>query len=175
MTLHLDRDPDGRLILTDSPPAGGRSRCTRILRLSRDRKGNPWRPIGTWQTVAGAFGQPLAEIHDLEIWSGLRNSDDQGTLFDLRAEISSGGAIVASGEAICVRGLTRDPARAQAVTIKLGLARPHDPVVGDLALTISARIGTGACSGHASATGLRLYYGSALRDSRFGVGFETQP
>ena len=86
-----------------------------------------------------------------------------------------GGAVVASGEAICIRKLTRSPARAQAVTIKLGPRTPHDPVVGDLALTISARIGTGACSGHASAMGVRLYYGSALRDSRFGVGFETQP
>jgi hypothetical protein len=125
--------------------------------------------------VAGTFGQSLAEIQNLEVWSGLRNSDDQGTSFDLRAEISIGGTVIASGEAICLRELTRNPARAKAATIELDLHTPRDPAEGDLALTLSARIGTGTCPGHASATGLRFYYGSALRDSRFGVGFEPQP
>jgi hypothetical protein len=174
VTLHLDRHPDGRLILTDSPPVAGVAMYTDSSPLSRS-KGNPWRPIGTWQTMAGTFEHPLAEIHDLEVWSGLRNSDDQGATFDLRAEVRIGGAVDASGEANCVRELTRSPARAQVVTIKLGLQTPPDSVKGDLALTISARIGTGACSGHASATGLRLYYGSGLRDSHLGVGFATPP
>jgi hypothetical protein len=174
VTLHLDRDAHGHLILTDSPPAAIAAPYADSSALSRS-KGNPWRPIGTWQTVAGTFGQSLAEIQNLEVWSGLRNSDDQGTSFDLRAEISIGGTVIASGEAICLRELTRNPARAKAATIELDLHTPRDPAEGDLALTLSARIGTGTCPGHASATGLRFYYGSALRDSRFGVGFEPQP
>src|SRR6185369_5160520 len=81
VTLHLDRHPDGHLILTDSPPVAAAAMYADSSPLSRS-KGNPWRPIGTWQTVAGTSGQSLAEIQNLEVWSGLRNSDDQGTSFD---------------------------------------------------------------------------------------------
>jgi hypothetical protein len=38
-------------------------------------------------------------------------------------------------------------------------------------LVLSARIGTG-CPGHASASGLRVYYGSAAQDSSFDIHFQ---
>jgi hypothetical protein len=110
VTLHLDRDAAGNRLLTDTPPEGVAAQYADSPALSRS-KGNPWRAIGTWQTAPGAFEGQLAETHDLEVWLGLRNSDDQGTSYDLRAELSVDGMVIASGETICVRGLTRNPAR----------------------------------------------------------------
>jgi len=46
--------------------------------------GNLWKEIGTWTT--GATGV-LTEFNNLHVWLGLKNSDDIGTRFDLRAEV----------------------------------------------------------------------------------------
>ena len=165
---HLERDAAGHRLLTEMPPTGPAAKYADSPALSRSN-GNPWREIGTWRTGLGTFEGRLAEVHDLEIWLGLRNSDDQGTSVDVRADLFIDGTVMASGEAVCVSGLTRNPARAKAVSIELGLDPGADSLPGDLALTVSARIGTGDCHGHASASGVRLYYGSAPRDSRFSV------
>jgi probable HAF family extracellular repeat protein len=109
-----------------------------------------------------------------QFWVGLKNSDDQGTQFALRVEVLRNGALVASGLQRCVTGVTRDPSRARTVGVKFDA--PLTLSSGDaLALRVSTRIGTTAtgtkCSGpggsHSSAAGLRLYYDSASRPSRF--------
>ena len=101
------------------------------------------------------------------MWLGLRNSGDQGTAVDLRAELSIGGVVVAAGEARCVAGLSRDPGRSTPVRVAFEPASGRGIRGADLALSISVRIAAGACAGHASATGVRLYYGSAARAARF--------
>ncbi|MGH6690093.1 MAG: beta-propeller fold lactonase family protein, partial [Gammaproteobacteria bacterium] len=79
--------------------------------------GNPWKEIGTW---AGSLHGTLTAVGDLRVWLGLRNSDDIGTRFDLRAELVRDGMVVASGETFCITGVTRNPGLAQEVVVALG-------------------------------------------------------
>ena len=105
------------------------------------------------------------------LWIGLRNSDDQGTQFDLRVEVYSGATLVASGERRCITGVTRNPTLAQQVSVPLtGYA------TGPASVKILTRIGTTAanlkCAGpggsHSNAVGLSLYYDATSRPSRVG-------
>ena len=124
-----------------------------------------------------AFGSELTGLDDVQLWLGLRSSDDQGTLFDVKVELLKNGDLVASGLRHCVTGLTRNPMLAKGIGVawddftSVSLA-PTDVV----ALRISTRIGTnrddtkcvpGPASAHASARGLRLYYDAASRPARF--------
>ena len=43
-----------------------------------------------------------------KVWIGLKNSDDQGTKFDLRAEQYVNGLRIAEGKALCITGVTRN-------------------------------------------------------------------
>ena len=117
-------------------------------------------------------------------WIGLKNSDDQGTQFDLKAElVKNGTSVIATGLARCVTGTTRNPTFAKDGVID------WDPIgttvlnSGDvLSVRLSTRIGTttlGAkCPGpggsHASAVGLRVYYDGSTRQSRFDTTISTQ-
>ncbi len=114
------------------------------------------------------------------IWIGLRNSDDQGTQFDVQLELLRDGVPVASGLTRCVTGLTRNQTFAKGIDVPWGNAPAQlDP--GEYSVRVSTRIGTtrdGAkCPGpggsHASAVGLRLYYDAPSRASHlapFGGG-----
>src|SRR5262245_16083844 len=53
------------------------------------------------------------------LWLGLRNSDDQGTQFDVLVELLRNGTVVASGLERCITGLTRNPSEAREVAIPL--------------------------------------------------------
>jgi PKD repeat protein len=129
--------------------------------------------VGTdsYATVTIGPAAPSAPLGSAALWVGLLNSDDQGTQFDLRVEVYSGTTLVASGEARCITGITRDPRFAKAVSVPVVGA-----VTGPATVKILTRIGTTAadarCPGpggsHASARGLRLYYDAAARASRAG-------
>ncbi|HEY6380262.1 MAG TPA: hypothetical protein VIY07_00470, partial [Pseudolabrys sp.] len=119
----------------------------------------------------------LTALSDLRVWLGLKNSDDQGTRFDLRAEVYKNGTLVAAGETRCIQGVTRNPNRAKEVTVSFA---PFSPVSFNgtsdtLSLKILTRIGTGGaggcCGGHRNATGLRLYFDASNRPSGFGATF----
>lgn len=149
-------------------------------------RGNPYREIGTWGTGSlssfsaahpecwGSGGDNIvARPH---VWLGLRNSDDQGTRFDLKAELLLDDDVFGETEVHCVEGLTRNPAKAMEVVIypvpgDFGAKVANGPILptdGELRLRISARIGTdadGPCRGHSSSTGLRLYYDAESRPS----------
>ena len=60
--------------------------------------GNPWKDIGVWSATPSQTSGTLNTLSALRVWLGLKNSDDQGTRFDLRAEIYKNGVLVASGE-----------------------------------------------------------------------------
>lgn len=153
--------------------------------------GNPYRQIGTWSTGTGLVGAdctPTVFAYHPHVWLGLRNSDDQGTQFDLRAELLKGSVVVAEGEIHCVKGVTRNPANALEVIIPFDSSGPtFDPSCGpsdaftveadsQLSLRLYARIGTdvdGPCKGHSTATGVRLYYDAISRPSQVLVTSDT--
>jgi len=169
VVFYLDRGTGGNLLLTENAPTATTAKFTDSPALSRSN-GNPWKPIGAWDAISNLHSScPIEELSDLHVWLGLRNSDDQGARFDLRADFSVDGTVIATGETDGIIGLVRNPAQAKEVIVTFG---PADMVelTGALSLVLSARIA--ANSPHASATGLRLYYGSATQDSNFDVDFQ---
>ena len=109
------------------------------------------------------------------VFVGLKNSDDQGTNFDVQVDMLRNGNVVASGLVRCVTGLVRTPSSAMQAAIAFTCGNGGAAMSGDVvAFRVSARIGTDAdgtaCGGHASAVGLDLYYDSTTQNSRFSPG-----
>lgn len=137
--------------------------------------GNLWKEVGIWTTTVGS-AETLTALSDLHAWLGLKNSDDQGTRFDLRAEVLRNGILVATGETYCITGVTRNPSLAQEATVSFGPFPAENFVATDvLSLKVSTRIGTNGvgafCGGHSNAVGLRLYFDAVSRPARFGAIF----
>jgi hypothetical protein len=141
--------------------------------------GNPWAPIGTWTSQPMLTPGTLSALRDLQTWVGVKNSDDIGTQFDLRAEVFKNGTLVASGVARCLTGITRNPDLAKEVAVAFDPfpAVEFDGATDTLSLTLLTRIGTNPddtkCAGpggsHNNARGLRLYFDAATRASQFGA------
>lgn len=133
--------------------------------------GNPWKQIGTWNQAPAGSPRELAALGDLHVWLGLKNSDDQGTRFDVRAEVLKNGVPIASGEIYCVTGVTRNPAKGLEIAVPFGPIEAELGAEDVLSLRVLARVGTdgaGAfCGGHSNAVGLRLYFDSVTRRARF--------
>jgi hypothetical protein len=112
---------------------------------------------------------------------GLKNSDDIGTAFDVRARLYRNGVLLTSGLARCVTGVVRNPDAAKSLDFSF---EPMPPAVfsgsDTLTLQVETRIGTKPddtrCVGfgytHSNATGLRLYFDSVGSASRFTTVFE---
>jgi len=126
--------------------------------------------VGVWAAAPADSALRLTALSDLHVWIGLKNSDDQGTYFDLRAALRKNGTVVASGEETNIQGVTRDPNKAKEVTVAFGGFAAVQLVPGDiLSLRILTKVT--AQGGHNSAVGLRLYYDAVSRPSRFGATF----
>jgi hypothetical protein len=166
----------GSTLFLDSNPPTATTAQFRDSAAVRFSGGNPWREIGTWAAAPIGSSQTLTALSDLHVWLGLKNSDDIGTRFDLRAEVLRNGTLVASGETYCITGVTRNPSLAKEVTVSFGSASNGTFAATDvLSLKVLTRIGTtgGAfCGGHSSAVGLRLYFDATTRPSRFDTTFE---
>lgn len=140
--------------------------------------GNPWKDVGTWASGPTLSDGDLTALSDLHVWLGLKNSDDQGTRFDLRAEVYENSTLVASSETYCITGVTRNPSLAKEVISSFGSFPPvsFNGVSDTLTLKIKTRVGTNGsgvfCGGHSNAVGLRLYFDAATQPSRFDVVFE---
>jgi YVTN family beta-propeller protein len=134
--------------------------------------GNGWREIGTWTGAVGS-SDGLVTLSDAQVWLGLKNSDDQGTNFDLRIEVLQNGAPVATADTLCIAGLTRNASKAKEVAVSFGLLPVSLAPTDSLALRALARIGTNGmgslCGGHSNAVGLRLYFDAVHRDATLGV------
>lgn len=124
------------------------------------------------------FTVVVVELSPVHAWIGLKNSDDQGTQFDLKAELYNGSDLVATGLTRCITGVTRNPSQAKEATVDFDEDYIPTPGSGDvLNLKLSTRIGTtdlGAkCPGpggsHNNAVGLRLYFDSTSRLSSFDL------
>jgi hypothetical protein len=144
--------------------------------------GNPWKEVGTWTAAPALPAGTLAALSDLHIWAGLRNSDDQGTFYDLKSEGYRNGVLVASGLTRCVQGITRNPDLAKEVTVAFGSfsSVEFNGTSDQLALKLWTRIGTNPdntkCAGsHNNAIGLRAYFDSTSRQPRFGATINPNP
>ena len=122
----------------------------------------------------------LTAASPAHLWIGLKNGDDQGTQFDLKVELTKNGTVVASGLQRCITGVTRNASLAKEAVVAFDAFSSVPVATGDvLALNVSTRIGTNPddtkCAGHNSATGLRLYYDSTNRPSRFDTTITPDP
>jgi hypothetical protein len=168
------------LFLNNTPPSGTTAKFKDSAGLNFSG-GNPWTDIGTWLADPAISSGTLSNLGTLYVWLGIKNSDDQGTQFDLRADVLKNGAVIASGQTRCVTGITRNAAKAKLVGVSFGPFPPVtlDGTTDELSLRVLTRIGTNAddtkCQGpggsHNNAVGLRLYFDAVTRASRFNVMF----
>jgi choice-of-anchor C domain-containing protein len=126
-----------------------------------------FKEIGTWTyVVPPGVNLRRDAARDLYVWLGLKNSDDQGTYFDLRAELLRNEALIASAQTTNIQGITRNPNKAKEVVVAFDAVGDGAFSPGDvLALRILTKVTD--VGGHSSAVGLRLYYDSLSRPSRF--------
>ena len=158
--LHL---ASGNALSETAPGAG----TAAFVELPALRRGNPYQPLGTWTGTVDDSDPACMDVYDLQLWLGLKNSDDQGTNFDLKVEFSEDSVPMGTKEFLCIKGVTRNPTSAAQIDPSDFASSTGN---GTVTLKLSVRIGSVSCGGHASATGLRLYYGSEARDSRFVIG-----
>jgi predicted extracellular nuclease len=122
----------------------------------------------------------LSATAPAQVFVGLKNSDDLGAAFDVRAELLVNGVPVTQGESLCVTGLSRPPGAALELSVPFA-PQPGAPLAsGDvLELKLSTRIGTNPdgtqCAARGKAHGLRLYYDAPRRPSRFGAEITPDP
>ncbi len=134
---------------------------------------NPWQEIGTWAASPDLTHWNLTELNNLQVWLGLKSSDDQGTRFDLRVEVYRADDLAASALVRCIAGITRNPASAVGVTVSFDPFEPidFDGATDALKIRMLTRVGTNPddtkCPGHASATGLRVYFDAVNRAAQF--------
>jgi hypothetical protein len=153
-----------------------------------------WLRVGTDIVGAGAFNaafslqgqviQAPLELSPAHLAIGLKNSDDQGTQFDLKVELLRNDSPIASGLERCITGATRNPELAKEAIVSFDPFGIPPIASGDvLALRVSARIGTkpddtkctAAGGNHDNAVGLRLFYDGTSRRSRFDAAIEGGP
>ena len=129
-----------------------------------------YQQIGIWSAAPLATSVQLQSLSNLVTWIGLKNSDDQGTYFDLKAELLNNGSVIASGETKDIQGVTRNASLAKEVVLVFGAIAVNQFAAGDvLSLRVLAKVaGSG---GHNNAAGVRMYYDAAGRSSRFGAIF----
>jgi hypothetical protein len=139
--------------------------------------GNAWKEVGSWSASPAAAQGTLVASNRVILWLGLKNSDDQGTRFDVRVDADKNGALLTSGLQRCIEGLTRNANLAKQIGFFLPApgATQFNGTSDTLNLRVWARIGTNPddtkCMGHNNATGLRVYFGSATRPSALNTKY----
>ena len=129
--------------------------------------GNPWVQVGRWTDPSTVMvGRPWK----FQTWVGLKNSDDQGTVFDVKADVYVNQTLAATATYRAVTGVTRNPSLATYLWIALGSNNAAADRGDAVSVVLSARIGTNPDGtkypGHANATGLRVYYDSVERPTQ---------
>jgi Glucodextranase, domain B len=137
--------------------------------------GNPWKEVGTWNASPSLTRGVLTSLSGLHVWVGLKNSDDQGTNFDVRAEVYKNNTLISAGLSQCVTGVTRNAANAKEVVVPFASVPEtlFDGAVDTLFVKVLTRIGTDAtgarCGGHSNAVGLLSYFDATNRPSKLGA------
>ena len=125
------------------------------------------RGFPTTLTIAKTCNQ-LTALGPAQAWVGLKNSDDVGTRFDLRAEVSRNGVVIGSGQLDGVSGGSSGFNNAVLRTINLALSAPVDVCPGDtLSMKLSVRIAANV-AGHRSGTA-RLWFNDSAANSQFST------
>ena len=101
-----------------------------------DKAGNP-ASLSVSYSVVEAGSRTLSALDPAKVWVGLRNSDDVGTRFDLKAEVYAGETLIGSGQLDGVAGGSSGFNNAKLDSIRLTLPAPVDIAPGS-ALSISA-------------------------------------
>ncbi|HSW88862.1 MAG TPA: hypothetical protein VLG12_06895 [Candidatus Saccharimonadales bacterium] len=110
----------------------------------------------------------LTSLSPAKIWIGLKNSDDVGVKFDVKAEVYKDSTLVTSGETDSVLAGSSGFNNAKLDTISFNSFSPLDfPSGSQLKMAIYVR---NACtgSGHNSGTA-RLWYNDSQANSQFGA------
>ncbi len=133
-----------------------------------------WHANAGQGTIARIVVTSVTALSPVHAWVGLKNSDDQGTQFDLQAELLDGSDVVWTGVERCIKGVTRNPSLAKEAIVNWDSFPAAGVQSGDvLGLRLSTRIGTNPdgtkCAGHSNAVGLRLYYDATSRASGFDM------
>jgi hypothetical protein len=129
-----------------------------------------YKEIGIWSALLLSSAMQLSSLSDLRVWIGLKNSDNQGTYFDLKAEVRKNGSVIASGETKDIQGVTRNPSLAKEVAVAFGAISNNQFSTSDV-LSIRILTKVADSGGHNNAVGLRMYYDAVSRQSRFGATF----
>jgi hypothetical protein len=152
-----------------------------ITVTSRDMAGYASLPVST--VIMLTADNSVTAAGPAKLWIGLKNSDDQGTQFDLRAELYVNGLRIAEGETRCITGVTRNPSLAKEIAVPFNALSNGSYVSGDIvSLKLLTRVGTTAtglkCPGpggsHNNAVGLRLYYDAPDRPSRISAAIAPE-
>ena len=116
-------------------------------------------------TPAGA--SKLNSLSPAHEWIGLKNSDDVGTRFDLKAEVFRNGTLVASNEIDNVSGGSSGFNNANDQIISLALSNPGvDTICSGESLSIKLSAKVTATGGHNTGT-IRLWYNDGQATTRF--------
>jgi len=121
--------------------------------------------MATCNTSFTVTGNLLSAAGPAQVWIGLKNSDDVGTKFDLRAEGLKNGVVIASGQLNDVSGGSSGFNNAVLRTINATLT--GGPVTVNSGDTLSFRLSVriAASSGHTSGTA-RLWFNDSAANSR---------
>jgi len=161
--------PDGSLIVFQSTRdvAAGQlytmnpdgSNVTRLTFSSGPDYGPDW---------AGATVNQLTSLSPAKIWVGLKNSDDVGVKFDLKAEAYVSGVLVTSGQLNGVTGGSSGFNNAHLQTIAFAAFAPVKfPAGSTLSIKLYVR---NTCSGSTHNAGTaRLWYNDSTANSQFGA------
>jgi hypothetical protein len=140
--------------------------------------------IGYFVEYEEASKLEITDTGPAKLWIGLKNSDDQGTQFDLRTELYLNDVLISEGQTLCITGVTRNASYAKEVSVSFGPISDGAYDSGDvLSFKVLTRIGTNPngskCSGpggsHNNAVGLRFYYDSTTRASGFAAEISPDP
>jgi hypothetical protein len=113
-----------------------------------------------------AGSSKLTALSPADVWIGLKNSDDVGTNFDLKAEVFRNGTLIGSGETDNVSGGSSGFNNAKDRAIALALSSTTDPICSGDTLSIRLSVRVTLVGGHTSGTA-RLWYNDSAADSHF--------
>ena len=123
--------------------------------------------------IAVTLGQALTDLGPAAIWIGLKNSDDVGIKFDLRAEVYRNGTqLIGSGELASVAGGSSGFNNANEQSIALTMVPGVEFFSGDtVGLKLLVR---NACSGSGKNSGrARLWYNDSAANSRLDIEIDN--
>lgn len=114
----------------------------------------------------------LTVLDPAKVWVGLKNSDDVGVKFDLKAEAYVNGNLISTGETDTVLAGSSGFNNAKLDTINFSSFSPVNfPSGSTLSIKLYVR---NACTGSGHNSGVaRLWYNDSAANSRFGATIDT--